>query len=428
MSMSSREEYRPLIFISHSAKEERAGALLHKLYAALDERHEVLLDWKRLEPDDDWRAELHAWMGMSHGAVLLLSDHALKESEWVKKEATILGYRREVDEEFVLVPILLPPATPDALKQGTFEPLGLDRWQMITGGTDEEIVARAVEVLQPLKEKRDQTTPLWNVEKAVGDVLTELGRNDSTPLLQAAEKLGKRLVWRPDVEPGRQLARELLSASFEEALGTLVYLAERIRGASGAKLVHVLDRLNHFWVNPDALADLPRIHERPPRHRVVSVNGVLCPFTGKSYVRRASTEIDWIIAEIRPNALDGYDALETEQKAEAVLKDIRLQLVDPLGFEDGYRPTPQEIDDRCRDFKEPIFVLVPMDFDAEVLALIRERFPFLTYFMLSGERAPAAQQLRDWQIVFLKPELTPGSDQKIHKYVMDQRTLLRRIK
>ncbi|MFG0319420.1 MAG: toll/interleukin-1 receptor domain-containing protein, partial [Planctomycetota bacterium JB042] len=77
---------RPRIFISHSAKEEGAGAFLDGLAAALEgEGFDVLLDRERLHAGDDWFGCISNWVEYCHGAIVLFSPAALR-SEFVSFE------------------------------------------------------------------------------------------------------------------------------------------------------------------------------------------------------------------------------------------------------------------------------------------------------------------------------------------------------
>ena len=112
----------PRIFISHSAHEPEARQLLKKIAAGLKKAgFVVLLDRKRLKAGSEWRPEIYTWMGLCHGAVVLLSPSALRPESWVSTEATILRWRKALDPRMELVPILLPPVTHRELKGG---PLG----------------------------------------------------------------------------------------------------------------------------------------------------------------------------------------------------------------------------------------------------------------------------------------------------------------
>ncbi len=116
------------VFISHSAKEPEADQALTELAAALNKAgHTVLLDREpgRLSPGIDWRQEIHTWMALCHAAVVLFSPHAL-ESDWVKKEATIMSWRKSLDKNFILVPVLVPPTKRADLDAKGFGPSDLD--------------------------------------------------------------------------------------------------------------------------------------------------------------------------------------------------------------------------------------------------------------------------------------------------------------
>src|SRR5437773_6595925 len=120
------------IFISHSTgKDDAAGRqrlldieVALKGPAGAPSGHDVLLDFKRLEPSFKWRSELDEWMATCHAAVLLLTPKAL-ESQWVLKEATILAHRAARDTRFLLFPALLDGLTREQLtaKDSRFSPL-----------------------------------------------------------------------------------------------------------------------------------------------------------------------------------------------------------------------------------------------------------------------------------------------------------------
>lgn len=427
--MPGLENDRPLIFISHSAKDAPARALLAELYRELRLRYEVLLDRRRLRPGDHWRKELHTWMGLCHGAVVLLSEDALLRSPWVKKEATVLGYRAEVDENFLLVPVLVPPVESCRLRGGDFAPLELDAIQAVTGDAPSTVVRQVLDRLEPLMERAARTTPLQAFEYVVANVLSELEDGGyAKPLADAAAQLGKRLVWRSDRGYAAQLARELMSADLEKVLDVLVFLAKYFREKEKT-VVRILDLLGPFWVDPDAVSELARMTERPRRQRAVSVSGERYPFTGKCYIQRACAgTYDWMAVKI--TSLKGLEEVKAEEKLKLVEKEIHDQMLEQLGF-DEEESGPEDIErqlDRMEERKEPFFVLVPKGFDEDVTALLRDRLGSFTFFLLEGDRAPAAPALRDWQIVLLKPDLTAGRDQAVYDLIKDTRGKIKRTR
>lgn len=90
--------------------------------------YKVLLDLNRLEPGDDWCAKLHGWLGTCDGAVLLLSEDSIS-SEWVRKEATILTWRKSLRRELLLVPVFLGDLQPKAFKNNALDCLHLTETQ-----------------------------------------------------------------------------------------------------------------------------------------------------------------------------------------------------------------------------------------------------------------------------------------------------------
>jgi len=70
---------KPRIFISHSAKEFETNIFLEKLSLKLKEEpaFDVLVDKERLTLGCKWRDEIYTWMGLCHGAIILLSKNLL---------------------------------------------------------------------------------------------------------------------------------------------------------------------------------------------------------------------------------------------------------------------------------------------------------------------------------------------------------------
>ena len=95
------------IFISHSCKdlekvEEHdprkpalrfARQVREAFVKAVGNTHETLLDVEHLKGGDDWCAKLHEWLGSCDGAVILINAESAN-SDWIKKEATILTWRQ----------------------------------------------------------------------------------------------------------------------------------------------------------------------------------------------------------------------------------------------------------------------------------------------------------------------------------------------
>lgn len=115
------------LFVSHSSRlddvaqdqfdEDHNWNLLsgtcEKLKQVYGDRIEILVDQdeRGLYSSCDWEQRLNEWLAECHAAVILFSKRAHETSDWVKKEATILSWRREVEENFKLIPVLLQGQT-----------------------------------------------------------------------------------------------------------------------------------------------------------------------------------------------------------------------------------------------------------------------------------------------------------------------------
>ena len=130
------------LFISHSSRLRPADAgddqaqrnwqLLQAtckaLKGAYQENIEILVDHAGLHPGDDWEHRLNEWLAECHAAIILFSRRAIDESDWVKKEATILSWRAELDDDFKLFPVLLDQqTTPADLERDFFGTLRINR-------------------------------------------------------------------------------------------------------------------------------------------------------------------------------------------------------------------------------------------------------------------------------------------------------------
>lgn len=396
---------KPLIFISHSAKDARARDVLEKLHAALEPDFEVLLDQYRLEPNDPWRKELDIWMSLCHAAVILFSTDAV-QSDWVLQEATILRWRRARDTDFVVVPVLLPPVKHEDLDQKKgFAPLALNEIQMVAAETSEQVVARVVQRLEPVKKSADRTTPFWRLVDTIASKLSELEGKAPKALLDAATKLGKPLAWRSDNKYSEDLARLLFSAELSEMAEAVLLMAPYFTSVTTA--IEIVDRLAPFWVNPQAVARLPEMINLPQRERAVCVNGTRYQFTPKSYLNRArGALIPWVAATVTlPPGCEEQPKLQIRLAEETLVK----QLLVEFGLAEGDDLFNAVNDDMIAELEkeDPLFIVVPGEISETVLDQLRNKFYRFTFFLLKDEKTLKPEQLTLKKIELLEPRLDP---------------------
>jgi len=402
---------KPLVFISHSAKDDLARSVLDKLQAALNPDFEVLLDKLRLQPNDYWARELDIWMSLCHAAVIIFSDDALK-SDWVLQEATILRWRRASDPNFVLIPVLLPTVRAKSLKENEkFAPLSLNEIQMAAADTADDAVNKILSALAGVKSSGDKKTPLHELEDLIASRLYELESRNSEALREAALILGVQVPWQSNNKYSQQVARALLSADFSAVAKAVVLMAPHMSRKAAFDLI---DRLSPFWVDAQAVAPVPEIIQSPQKQRAICVNGSFLQFTPKSYLGRAQLSMNpWV--SVKVNLPKGYEE-QPDLQIKLLEKEIQKQILQQLLLADD---DEQDLISSGADFllanrekKEPLFIIVPGELDEQVFDALREKFFRFTFFVLKKAELLDPAKLELSCIRLLEPKLDPQNEEK----------------
>lgn len=275
------------LFISHSSRlddvahrytdQDANWRLLQEVCDGLKARFgkaiHILVDRDGLIPGDDWNRELNLWLAECHAAVILVSRRALDKSDWVAKEAAILGWRKALDPDFTLIPITIEGESCAAdLAQGFFGSLDMGRIQAARAHAERSAAQIVAAIEQGFGRQETLTrgcghTPLDLLRDAVAHMLASAqSPNILDAALDALDALNPL-----DEEPphaglphakqcGHRLARRLLRASVED-IGVcfatfrhlLCHAAPPIPVDSARWLLKLVRAL---WVNPGAAAAL----------------------------------------------------------------------------------------------------------------------------------------------------------------------------
>jgi hypothetical protein len=148
---------------NHSAKNSNLELLfdvIKGVEAEYDEVIQILVDKDDLglPVGHDWEKRLNEWLAECHAAIILFSRPAIENSNWVKKEASILSWRRELDKNFRLIPVLLKGQTcPEDLECDLFGTLRINKDQCIRDVTTSQQIVDGIKIAlgdkQTLKEK-----------------------------------------------------------------------------------------------------------------------------------------------------------------------------------------------------------------------------------------------------------------------------------
>ncbi|HLM01718.1 MAG TPA: toll/interleukin-1 receptor domain-containing protein, partial [Pyrinomonadaceae bacterium] len=122
-------ESKPHLFISHATwranENQRVTQILDCLFAVLDKEWDVFVDKKRLDPGVKWRPEILHRLSNAQAGIVLFDQRAVNESDWVKSEALIMCFRKSIDPDFQLIPVLLEGVTPDDEELSIYKPFQL---------------------------------------------------------------------------------------------------------------------------------------------------------------------------------------------------------------------------------------------------------------------------------------------------------------
>jgi TIR domain len=398
----------PSIFISHSAKERSAKALLDGLYEAM---RTAGLDAFVAEHDIDrgvnYKRKLFRKLFTCRGAIVLLSPRALA-SPWVHSEVSVLiGRHWQEEGRFMLLPVLVAGATPEHVKKSPLGDLNLPDLNA-PPAAEKEVV---LEIVELFKQICGPPGPLHDLEVTVANLLRDA---DDGALELVAEVLGLDLTrWQP-YGKRHAVAKEMLcanTASFARAMNRIGEVVE--------KPIAIIDLVFPFtWIDERSAAPLREAARGVPPRPSLAVNSAR-HLTGRWYVRRACPEPrSWYVMETVGPEDESYD--------QALEQQIRLAALEKLGYYPDEDVSADELAAALAGHEQtygPIFVLLPPLADKDTIAKLREAFPGLVFLVLLGD-------VKDGQPVpggvrILTPLLDAGAEGESHR---EYRILTREFK
>lgn len=412
------------IFISHSAKDfmaeapapgdDEAEARFRRLEyarwvrsAVVDRlrasgKFDVWLDVSCLEPGDAWRALLSRWLGSCDGAVILLNEEAAA-SQWVRKEATILTWRQSLRSGVRIVPALLGD-----FDAGRLTGLGLEdvkeiqtarlKSKELTPENAELLADQIVGKFEGLTVDETQTPMAEWVE----DVVATLDGVSAVHFRRAARLLGIEdadLSHFPDHE--LTMAHQLLYADLDSAYDALVQLQRGLKRENFSRLV---DLLLPIWVDPEAARNLQAIVARSREHRVLAINAEYQD-TATAYILRSSC------CTIPASQIIGTADIVGLGLAEELMPRYEGALRRKLGL--GHMPPDKGLR-ALRDYLDSgrveMFILLGDGIvQADLVQAFREKYPKVTYVLLSGDDFPQlASKIPGVKLI--RPELEEGAE------------------
>jgi hypothetical protein len=394
----------PRIFISHSSADDPALVLsLHDALNAAGFR--VLLDRTRLAGGDDWRNEIYTWISRAHGAVVLLSEVALR-SRWVRYELTALTQRRWFDADFRLIPVVVPPVTTAALHSAELDPHNLRALQAVS--LDAHAPRRfdgIVDLFRPLLTTFSDT-PVDRLETTVAKELPP----EPDVLERAARLLGQSHDDDERACDPTAVARSMFHAAVETVRDALAEIAGG--RVSRSQIRKIVDIVLPFWVDPQATIELAREAAAPAGpHRILLLNSTH-PFLGKLYAQRAALQypLKW---ELVPVTTAGGDDLVGSVVAE--LRD-HFRQIDALL--DGASNEEIDTDIENTATMDPVIVIIVGGATSAHLSELRNRYPRCIFLALVGAQLPSAAMLAAHRMSVLNPPISSEREQTIRSHYL----------
>jgi hypothetical protein len=398
--MATQGAFRPLIFISHSARNDAdAYANLTVLKNHLTKNgFDVLIDETRITGGEDWRECINTWIAYCHGAIILLTEKALG-SAWVQKEAAILSYRRSrtPGNEFKLLPVLIGTSAADVQNSQKFGVLELVDYQDLMNLKKLPLAKKLAALLEPLR-GLEPTTPRQLAENKLAGLL--LAPSVQPDLLKAViARLGEDTGgWRPDKDLAHRTAMVLLQAPLQRIADT--YALQPLNGVLTEQAMdQVIGMLRASWIDVMTAAKFAEVTARREGTRAAALNGEEKDFTERSLFARADGgNLDWKFIELsdRTGEDQGGSFLKQVQ-AEAMKRTRARDQAEMLRIIRIYaKTTPFLI------VLPPIGKNAPLPDEAEIDRLLQE-YPPCTFFILSGSTALAPDCLK--KFVRLEPQL-----------------------
>jgi hypothetical protein len=281
------------LFISHSSRlDDAAGAqdtdenwaLLREICDTIKAQNfgveiEILVD-QFIGTGKDWEKYLNLWLAECHAAIILYSKRALQQSDWVKKEATILYWRWQVEKDFSLLPVFFEDETePEDAEEGFWKAIGLQQVNSATCPRDATVIVNEImaqdkfqQLLARLKTQKALSTPFTDI---ANELRIHLDDERLFSDLQAAwNKLDHADKPSEPVDSIDALVNNLirfLLVSPAECLQKLLKFAEGIvRRETKERMQEVHGAVRAIWVNAGAASRLPAISDSDA---ILTLNG-----------------------------------------------------------------------------------------------------------------------------------------------------------
>ena len=384
------------IFISHSAHRDPTARpalnAIEKKLKALDKDYSILLDHSTLKPGEDWRSTINVWCGGCDAAILLVTPDSMV-ADYCVYEWSILSYRKAMSKNFGILPVYLG-TKPEDLRG---KPHQLAEIQ----GVDKGVPYTTIETIWPYIEEWLQTVvPMDSPSTMQAYLIANLLRANLTDpnfreLNRALEEIELEMgTWEPLKDRWEQFAFLLLGIGLQKAAPALAQLYPSF-DRKDKDWLDLLDLIACSWVDYRSVELLRQRTRSQLGHRIVGLNADQGE-TARLYVVRAS--------DVRPSGTwVRADVSAVVQNREGLENQIARSLAEALTLTTSPVDRPKleaKLQNRELNKQPSVVYLRTKSLSQEWLAYLRNKFPWVTFFLLAGEDQPVFEEV-EW----LEPKL-----------------------
>lgn len=393
----------PQVFISHSTNHDPRSADVRKqVQRELEGRGWlVFVDNDALRGGEEWKDVLYRWLADCDAAVVFVSEKALA-SPWVRREVSLLLWRRALGSPLTIVPVLLRDVSREQVEESDLADLLAlefvrEEVPAVADAMGESLASRIVDRLP------DLSTPLRAAPDGMQAWLDDIDACLTTvdhdrPLREALRALGADDWHFTSIREGRRLlAHQMLGPGLSARI--VAALRQIARQTSGS-LQRLIDLVAPVWVDGEAARAL-----LPAGGQVFVLLNARLPETARHYVHRAACCSLYFRTETVTLIVGEDLAREFLHDCErAVRRLLGLRDIYPL---DGEPPLDGDIGFLVVDPRS-----APVDLVIDLLRPLLLRFEWLNVILLVGPAVPEGDILRRWGMAdaVLRPEL--GCDEE----------------
>jgi hypothetical protein len=371
----------------HQQRKRYLAQLLEALPQAFARKKlDVWIDRREVSAGDEFDQAVCLSLIRCSATVVLVDRDAL-DSEYMQEEARLLGWRKILEPELQIVPVLLGDVTAlDFARSPLGRSGGLSHLSVLTPASRKQnrLVAQktAIEVsnhidLVPLAPKAAR----W-----VNDLAHFIGQAPAHALDEAARSLGIPAdTLAAHREKHALVAAALLNSDLRDAFVVMRTLAEYLPQEDRRAAVR---RVVPLWVDLDDARMLMRVMDVPPERRIVHlIAGRLLP-AGHAVLRAGASQDNVQMAEL--------SSIAGEDMAAELIARYDDKLRSAMNFEPG--DGPDEVHEYMSMVNTVAFALikcdqVPPPVIREVLLVLIKRFPGVVFALVSDTAGRLAKTI-----------------------------------